>query len=188
MMISTHISSNNDVKGARTSRKGSSSGNGQRQADRGRYHAKSCLDSHREGGCEGLSPSTSTSGTNTAVSAKNSKKLVCLSRKMKKKMNEEKKVKIRIANINVRTCQDDLKLALIVRTASRLGIDVLALQEVRRTGFGSIVFDDDSIQGWQFVWSGHKRKREHGVATLLAPHVELEEYKEHLAAMLGRKY
>ena len=39
MMVHT-ISSNNDMKGAWTSRKGSSSGNGQRQADQGQYPAQ----------------------------------------------------------------------------------------------------------------------------------------------------
>ena len=80
MMTNKYISSNNDVKGARTARKGSSSGNGQRQADRGRYHAKPCLVSHQLRGCDGLSPSTSRSGTATVASAKITKKLECVSR------------------------------------------------------------------------------------------------------------
>ena len=118
MMTNKKISSNNDVNGAWTSRKGSSSGNGQRQADQGRYPAKSCPRSRHKGGCDGLSPSTSRSGTATVASAKITKKLECVSRKMKKKIKEEKNVHIRIATINVRTCQEDIKLAKIVQAAS----------------------------------------------------------------------
>ena len=91
---------------------------------------------------------------------------------------------IRIATINVRTAQDDIKLATIVRTASDLGIDILAMQEVRRTSSGILTFEDESLKGWQFIWSGHKRKREHGVGILLAPHVKLENHQEHLPARI----
>ena len=99
--------------------------------------------------------------------------------KVKKNMNS-----IRIASINVRTLQDDLKLATVVKSAGDLGIDVLAMQEVRRTGSGVFTFDDDSLKGWQLVWSGHKRKRSHGVAILLAPHIKIEDHEEHLAARI----
>ena len=47
-----------------------------------------------------------------------------------------------------------------------------------------VSFDDDSIKGWQLVWSGHKQKHEHGVGFLLAPHVEIEEYEQHLPARI----
>lgn len=73
---------------------------------------------------------------------------------------------IRVATINVRTLQDDIKLATVIKAASTLEIDVLALQEVRRAVFGYAIFDDDSIKGWQFIWSGYKRKAEHGVGIL----------------------
>ena len=52
---------------------------------------------------------------------------------------------IRIATINVRTLQDDIKLATIVQTANSLNIDVLAMQEVRRTSTGLMVFDNNSL-------------------------------------------
>ena len=91
---------------------------------------------------------------------------------------------LRNATINVRTLQDDLKLALIVKAARDLQIDVLAMQEVRRTGAGVFIFDDDSLRGWKLVWSGHKRKHEHGVAILIAPHVKLEDHQEHLPTCL----
>ena len=91
---------------------------------------------------------------------------------------------IRIATINIRTLQDELKLATTVKAAQNLGFDVLALQEVRHLSTGVITFDDESLKGWQFVWSGHKKKRQHGVGILLAPHVQLVSYKEHLQARI----
>ena len=92
------------------------------------------------------------------------------------------KNKIRIATINVRTLQDDMELASVIQATESLQIDVLAMQEVRRKGFDRIQFDDESIKGWQLIWSGHKRKARHGVAFLLAPHVKTEEFKEYLPA------
>ena len=145
------ISPNNDVNGARTARKGPSSGKGQRRADLGRYHAKSCLQSHDKRGCDGLSPSTSLNGTRKSTEKKTSKKM-------------RTTASIRIATINVQTCKDDLKLADVVKAASQLKIDVLAIQEARRRCSGQMTFDDESIRGWQMVWTGHKRKSEHGVA------------------------
>ena len=92
--------------------------------------------------------------------------------------------KIRIATINVRTLQDDVKLAMIVKATSKLDIDIIALQETRRTGYGEITFEDDSIKGWQLIFSGKKKKHEHGVALLLAPHVKIVEHQEIVAARL----
>ena len=180
-MANKHISTNNDVKGARTSRKGSSSGNGQRQADQGRYPAKSCLKSHHTRGCDGLSPPSSRTCTTTAERMKNVKKMEA---GFPRKKKEENKVNIRIATINVQTCQDDMKLVDIVKAASNLNIDVLAIQEARKLGKDEFTFGDNPIQEWHLVWSGHKRKREHGVATLLAPHVKLVEFEEHLSARI----
>ena len=91
---------------------------------------------------------------------------------------------IRIATINVRTLHDDIKLALAIKSTEQLKIDILALQETRRTGTGVSTFDDPSIAGWQLVWSGHKRKREHGVGMILAPHVILDHHEEHLQARI----
>ena len=82
----------------------------------------------------------------------------------------------RIATINVRTLQDDFKLATIVQTARSLCIDVLAIQEGRGTLTGSIVVDDE---GWKIVWSGHKQKRGHDVSRLMAPHVKIEEQESY---------
>ena len=87
---------------------------------------------------------------------------------------------IRIATFNIRTLQEDIKLALVVKAAIDLEIDILAIQEVRRTSSGFYVFDDDSLKGWQWIWSGLKRKKEYRVGILMAPHVKLESYKEHL--------
>jgi len=91
---------------------------------------------------------------------------------------------IRIASINVRTMHCDIKLAIAIKASEKLGIDILALQEVRRTGNGLLVCDDESLKGWQLIWSGHKRKREHGVAILFAPHVKIEHHMEHLQARI----
>ena len=52
-------------------------------------------------------------------------------------------VNIPIATINVRTLQDDIKLATIVKVTMSLGIDVLALQELRHVGHRHFVFDDE---------------------------------------------
>ena len=66
-----------------------------------------------------------------------------------------------------------------------LVIDVLAIQEVRRVGHGHIVFDDESIKGWQLIWIGHELKKEHGVGILLAPpYVDLDDCHEHLKARI----
>ena len=116
-------------------------------------------------GCNGLSPSTTTSGYKNSLATH---------------INN-----IRIATINLRTLQDDIKLATVIKATSKLGIDVLAMQESRRTSSGTVTFEDESIKGWQMAWSGHKRKHEHGVAILLAPHVELEEHIEHVAARIN---
>ena len=92
--------------------------------------------------------------------------------------------RIRIATINVRTLQDEIKLATTVKAAQKLEFDILALQETRIISNGLVVFDDESIKGWQLVYSGHKRKRQHGVGILLAPHVKLISYEEHLQARI----
>ena len=128
-----------------------------------------------------MSPPSSRTCTTTAARMKNQKKMEAgFSRKKK----EENKVKIRIATINVQTCQDDMKLVDVVKAASDLNIDVLAIQEARKLGKDEFTFGDSSIQGWHIAWSGHKRKKEHGVATILAPHVKLEEFKKHLDARI----
>ena len=80
---------------------------------------------------------------------------------------------ISISTLNIRTLSCDIKLANSVQEAKRLGIDILALQEVRRLGEDELTFDSKGIEGWQFVWSGYKRKLEAGVAFILAPHVKL---------------
>ena len=128
-----------------------------------------------------MSPPSSRTCTTTAERMKNVKKMEA---GFPRKKKEENKVNIRIATINVQTCQDDMKLVDIVKAASNLKIDVLAIQEARKLGKDEFTFGDNPIQGWHLVWSGHKRKREHGVATLLAPHVKLVEFEEHLSARI----
>ena len=124
-----------------------------RQAEVGKYVT----------GCDGLSPSTNSNGTRKSTEKKTSKKMSSIAN-------------IRIATINVRTCREDIKLAQVVKAASQLNIDVLAIQEARRIHHGHVTLEDDSLFGWQLVWSGHKRKHRHGVPILLAPHVTFEEY------------
>ena len=77
-----------------------------------------------------------------------------------------------------------MKLAMVVKAAIYLNNDILAIQEVLPTSSGFIIFEDDSLKGWQWVWSGHKRKHEHGVGILLAPHVTLDAYQEHHPARI----
>ena len=79
-------------------------------------------------GCDGLSPSTTTSGYKNSL--------------MKN---------IRIATINLRTLQDDIKLATVIKATSNLGIAVLAIQELRRTSSGLITSEDESIKGWRHM-------------------------------------
>ena len=127
-------------------------------------------------GCDSSSLSTKTPGTGNQLSNQN------IGTKKRLKIREFHN--IRIATINVRTLQEDIKLALVVKAAIDLEIDILAIQEVRRTSSGFFVFDDDSLKGWQWIWSGLKRKKEYGVGILMAPQVKLESYKEHLAARI----
>ena len=91
---------------------------------------------------------------------------------------------INIATQNIRTLSCDVKLANSILEAKKLHLDVLALQEVRRHGTGTLEFDSGDIKGWQFVWSGFKRKSEAGVAFILAPHVKLIESHVHYDARI----
>ena len=121
-------------------------------------------------GCDGLSPSTR-NGTRTR-------------RRSTKSHSKLSYSEIKIATINVRTLGDDMKLTSVIQAAEKCKIDVLAMQETRRTGCDWTEFQDESIRGWKMVWTGCKRKKLHGVATLLAPHVQLESYTEHLPARI----
>ena len=91
---------------------------------------------------------------------------------------------INIATLNIRTLSCDIKLANSIQEAKKLNIDILTLQEVRRLGNGTLDFDSGDIKGWQFVWSGFKRKAEAGVAFILAPHVKLVESHVHYDARI----
>ena len=52
------------------------------------------------------------------------------------------------------------------------------------TSIGLMTFVNNSVRGWQIVWSGHKYKHEDDTALLLASHVNLEDHAEHLAARI----
>ena len=121
-------------------------------------------------GCSGLSPLTR-HGTRTQIKSK----------KSQSKLNYSD---IKVATINVRTLQEDMKLVSVIEAAEKCKIDVLAMQETRRTGCDWNEFQDESIRGWKMVWSGCKRKKLFGVAILLAPHVQLESHSEHLPARI----
>ena len=75
-----------------------------------------------------------------------------------------------------------MKLAMAIKAAIDLNIDILGIQEVRRTYSG--IFEDVSLKEWQWDWSGNKRKHEHGVGILLAAHVTLDAYQEHHPARI----
>ena len=74
---------------------------------------------------------------------------------------------INIATLNIRTLLCDIKLANSIQEAKNLNLDVLALQEVRRHGNGTLEIDSGDTVGWQFIWSGFKYKSEAGVAFLV---------------------
>ena len=80
---------------------------------------------------------------------------------------------LKIATLNKRTLICDIKLANAVQSAQSLGLDIFALQEVRRSGDGHITFSSESLNGWQFIWLGFKFKHEAGVGFILAPHVKV---------------
>ena len=108
-----------------------------------------------------------------------------IGRPLKQRRENGRTEKIKVATINVRTLQDDMKLATVVKAAEKCKLDILALQEVRRNGRSNIItLEDESIKGWQIVWSGHKRKKQHGVAILCAPHVKIEDEEEHMPARI----
>ena len=77
---------------------------------------------------------------------------------MKKMLKVRNVHNIRIATINVRTLQGDIKLALVVKVAIDLEIYILAKRYVEHPQ-DSMCFSDDSLKGWQWVWSGLKRKK-----------------------------
>ena len=119
--------------------------------------------------CDGLSPSTSITGTRTDLRTA----VIPVSKKLQYN-------NIKIATINVRTLQDEIKIATTIQAAAKLKIDVLAMQETRILGCEKKFFQDDSLYGWQLVWSSFQRKHLHGVAFLLAPQVQLEKFKEYI--------
>ena len=167
-MISDQTDNDNDVNGTVVQDSGASSGGvTTRQYVPGRHH---------ETGCDSLSLSSNHQLLETTSS----------DRSFRKKLNV-RFVNINISTLNINTLTCDIKLANAVQEAKKLHLDILALQEVRRTGKGKpLVFDSDSgeIEGWQFVWSGFERKREAGVAFILAPHVKLVDTHYHYAARI----
>ena len=170
-MISDQTDYDNDVNGTVVHDNGASSGRvATRQYVPGRHH---------ETGCDSLSLSSNniksheTTSSDPRFSSKNNK--------IKTDVNF---TDINISTLNINTLTCDIKLANTIQNAKRLNIDVLALQEVRRVGADSMVFSSESLEGWQFVWCGYKRKAEAGVAFILAPHVQLIDKQFHLDARI----
>ena len=169
-MISNQTDYDNDVNGTVVQDNGASSGRvTTRQYVPGRHH---------ETGCDSLSLSSNNNKLHETTSSD-----LCFSSKSKTK-TKVTFTDIKISTLNILTLTCDVKLANTIQNAQRLNLDVLALQEVRRIGSGSMEFESDSLKGWQFVWSGFKRKAEAGVALILAPHVQLIDTKVHLDARI----
>ena len=117
-------------------------------------------------GCDGLSPSSIIPGTRNQILTVNNNKNKKNGNNSNSDNSNRKKHninKIRISTVNVRTLQDDMKLATAIKSVEHLGMDILAMQEVRRNSTGI----------FQLIWSGHKLKKEHGVGILLAPMLNL---------------
>ena len=83
-------------------------------------------------GCDGLSPFTSINCTT-------------IQHKSTKSQSKLSYSDIKIATINVQTLQDDMKLISVIQAAEKCNIDVLAMQETRRTGVDWTEFQDESI-------------------------------------------
>ena len=73
-----------------------------------------------------------------------------------------------IATINIRTLANDIKLGTTYELFKSLRHNVCCFQETRRTGSGILQHKET-----QFIWSGHKRKRESGVGIMIADTVKL---------------
>ena len=130
---------------------------------------------HQETGCDSLSLSSNITKLQETTSS---------DRRFSSKTSNVRYKNINIATINIRTLLCDIKFANTIQEAKKLNLDVLALQEVRRNGTGSMELDNEGVKGWQFVWSGFKRKSEAGVAFILAPHVKLIETHVHYDARI----
>ena len=165
-MISDQTDYDNDVNGTVVQDNGASSGRvTTRQYVPGRHH---------ETGCDSLSLSSITSLSHETTSSDRSFP----------SLTPVRFENINIATLNINTLSNDIKLANSVQEAKNLGIDILALQETRRVGKGTLEFDNGDINGWKFVWSGFKRKLEAGVAFILAPHVTLVDEHPHYDARI----
>ena len=165
-MISDQTDNTNDVNGTIANGVGASSGRDTTcQYVPGRHHETGCDNSSLSSNSILLPETTSSDRrfpTNTSVRFEN----------------------INISTLNIRTLSCDIKLANSIQEARKQNIDILALQETRRLGHDTLDFDSGDIKGWQFVWSGFKRKLEAGVAFILAPHVKLVDSHVHYEARI----
>ena len=158
-MISDQTDNTNNVNGTIANGVGASSGRDTTcQYVPGRHH---------ETGCDSLSLSSNNIQLHETTSSDRSFSINNNKNKINVNFTD-----INISTLNIQTLKCDIKFANTIQEANNLKLDVLALQEVRRVGAGSMEFDSESLKGWQFVWSGFKRKAEAGVAFVLAPHVK----------------
>ena len=166
-MISDQTDYDNDVNGTVVLDSGASSG-----------RVTTCQyvpGRHRETGCDSLSLSSTKLQETTSSDLRFSSKTSFV-----------RYEDINIATMNIRTLLCDVKFPNAIQEAKNLDLDILALQEVRRNGTGYLELESEGIEGWQFVWSGYKRKSEAGVAFILAPHVKfVDSHVHHDARILS---
>ena len=120
----------NDVKGARTKRKGSPSGTGSVR------HAR--LGRHNVSALQHYSEVASSRCKNYYFQKGKKPKLSCSPKKMKK-------IKMIIGSINTLTCKDESKLYRIVSQCKALKYSFTFIQETHMTGYGIVRFEDVEI-------------------------------------------
>ena len=72
----------------------------------------------------------------------------------------------KIGTVNILSASSDLYLHECLRQCTRANLSICCFQEVRRLKKDSIFIPitiDDETTSWNVWWSGHKRKREHGI-------------------------
>ena len=90
--------------------------------------------------------------------------------------------KWKVGCINIQSCSDDLRLDLALQDCVRANLDIICFQEVRRLKTDSV-----SHLGYTFHWSGHKRKKIHGVGIAIrnTPDIVIEGIQHHGARLMA---
>jgi len=84
--------------------------------------------------------------------------------------NNRKQHKWKIVKINIRTGKDDEKIERVTHEVDKAGLDICALQEVRRLNQGSTIVTcqrNDYSNKYETHWSGNSLKRHHGVGFII---------------------